>query len=87
MRYFRTARFQRAFRGLEVAQQTRVEEALRELDRAFQTGQLTSGLGLKSLGRGGWEVRAGLSDRILFRRVRNLVEFLIVGNHDDIRVS
>ena len=58
---------------------------MRELAVLFDTGQLQPGLGLKPLQEGCWEVRAGLSDRLLFRRTADLVEFLLVGNHDEIR--
>ena len=85
MRYFRAARFRRAFRALDAQRQARVEQAMRQLDLMFTVGQLPHGLGLKPLRRGVWEIRAGLSDRIVFRRAGDAVEFLIVGNHDDIK--
>jgi hypothetical protein len=50
----------------------------------FETGQLPHGLGLKRLRAGLWELRAGLSDRVVFHRSGDLVEFMLVGNHDEI---
>ena len=84
MRYFRTARFRRAFRALDRQRQNRVESAMRQLEVMFETGQLPHGLGLKPLQQGCWEIRAGLADRLIFRRTSDLVEFLVVGNHDGI---
>lgn len=85
MRYFRTARFRRAFRALPRQQQERVESAMRQLEAMFETGQLPHGLGLKPLQQGCWEIRAGLAERLIFRRTGGLVELLLVGNHDEIR--
>lgn len=50
----------------------------------YADNQRPFGLGLKSLKPGIWEIRVGLSDRILFRRRSDLVELLIVGNHNEI---
>ena len=58
---------------------------MRQIQTLFDTGQLPTGLGLKPLRADCWEVRAGLADRIIFRRTGGLVEFLLVGNHDEIR--
>jgi len=85
MRYFRTARFKRAFRTLEAPRQIRVEHAMRQLEVLFESGHLPPGLGLKQLRPGLWEVRAGLSDRVVFSRTGDLAEFLLVGNHDELR--
>ena len=85
MRYFRTARFRRAFRALDPQRQARVEHAMRQLETMFEKRELSHGLGLKPLQRGCWEIRAGLSERIVFRRSADLVEFLLVGDHEEIR--
>jgi hypothetical protein len=31
-----------------------------------------------------WELRAGLSDRILFHRSGDLITFLLTGSHDEV---
>ena len=85
MRYFSTARFRRGFRALDAQRQARIEEAMRQLEAMLESGQLQHGLGLKALYQGCWEIRAGLSDRIRFRRTGDLVEFLLAGNHDEIK--
>ncbi len=43
------------------------------------------GVGLKRLRGNFWEVRRSLKARILFRWERDLVEFILAGDHDDIK--
>ena len=43
------------------------------------------GLGLKRLKGNYWEVRKGLRVRILFRCEGDLVEFILAGDHNDIK--
>lgn len=43
------------------------------------------GIGLKRLRGNFWEARKGLKTRILFRWDGQLVEFVLAGNHDDVR--
>lgn len=85
MRYFHTAAFKRAYRALDPPRQHRVDRALSQLALLYEQRQRPFGIGLKSLKPGIWEVRAGLDDRILFRWSGDLVELLLVGNHDEIR--
>ena len=46
---------------------------------------LHEGLGLKRVRGPYWEVRQGLKVRILFRWQKDLVEFILAGNHDDVK--
>lgn len=85
MRYFRTAAFKSLYRKLPSSRQEAADKALRGLDEAFASGRPTGGLGLKALRHGVWEIRAGLLDRIVFCRTQDLIEFLVIGNHDEIR--
>jgi len=84
MRYFHTAAFRRAYQALDPPRQHRVDRALQQLEVLYAERQRPFGIGLKSLKPGIWEIRAGLGDRILFRRRGETVELLIVGNHDEI---
>ena len=61
-----------------------MKSAVRQLVIFFETKQLPQGLGLKRLRGDFWEVRVGLEDRIIFRLSGELVEFAIVGNHDEV---
>ena len=85
MRYFRTVAFKRAYEGLDSPRRKRVDRALHQLAVLYEQSQRPFGIGLKSLKPNIWEVRAGLNDRILFRWTGDAVEFLFVGNHDEIR--
>ena len=85
MRYFRSVGFARAYRGLDPARQSRVDEALLKLEDLFEKGERPFGLGLKSLRHSLWEIRAGLADRIIFKRQGGTLELLIVGSHDEIK--
>ena len=85
MRYLATNRFDRSVERLDGARKSRVKQAIEQLVAGFETGQLPSGLGITQLRPKLWELRAGLSDRILFYRASDSVEFLFVGNHDEIK--
>lgn len=86
MRYVRTVAFKRAYRGLDGTRQERADSTLLKLADAFETGQISPGLGLKPLQHGIWEARSGIHDRILFRREPDdVVELLLIGTHDEIK--
>jgi putative component of toxin-antitoxin plasmid stabilization module len=85
MRYRATARFDRSLARLDPQRKARVQAAVERLIAGFEVGQLPSGVGLKAIGHGLWELRAGLADRVVFTRSGDVVEFLLAGNHDEIR--
>lgn len=85
MRYFRTAAFKRAYEKLDPSRRKRVDRVLQQLAVLYAQSERPFGIGLKSLKPNIWEVRSGLGDRILFRWTGDTVEFLFVGNHDEIR--
>jgi hypothetical protein len=85
MHYRTSSRFDRSVARLDPNRKRAVQDAIARLVAAFETGQTPLGLGLKQLRPGLWECRAGLSDRVLFYRTRDAVEFLLAGNHDEIK--
>ena len=85
MRYERLASFDKALWSLPSAERLRVLAALERLETGFERGQLTPGFGLKPLQHGFWEIRVGLADRIIFRRSGDVIVFVLVGTHDDIK--
>ena len=85
MRYSRTSAFRRLFRKLPGARQEAAERALLRLDEALRLGRPAPGLGLKELRHSLWEIRAGLLDRIVFFRSSDLIEFVVIGTHDEIK--
>ena len=85
MRYFTTAAFDQSVRGLSEARKKQVKKAIYLATAFFETGDLSRGLGFKPLRHGIWEIRAGLSDRVLFRKNKDVIEFILAGSHDEIR--
>ena len=85
MRYRVSPRFDRSVKRLDPWRKARVNAAIDQLVAGFETGQIPPGIGLKRLRSGLWELRAGLSDRVLFHRSGDLVTFLVVGNHDEVK--
>ena len=84
MRYERKPSFERSIKRLPPDRKSRVKSAIQQLVVFFETRQHPQGLGLKRLKGDVWEVRAGLGDRIIFRFRSDLVEFVLVGDHDDV---
>ena len=59
--------------------------ALQAIDILSQDRVIHKGIGLKRLKGDFWEIRKGLKARILFRWERDLVEFVLAGDHNDIK--
>lgn len=85
MRYSFRNSYITAVKKLNKDRAENVQKAFESLMRFFQTGEKTQGLGLKQLRPDIWEIRAGLLDRILFRRQKDVVEFIIAGTHNEIK--
>jgi len=85
MRYFLSPDFEEGLNRFAASRKDKIKKAIRLAVAFFETGDLPHGLGLKSLGHDLWEIRAGLSDRIIFRRNNDAIEFLLVGSHDEIK--
>ena len=81
----RLNRFLRGFDKLAPAEQQEVLRALEALLLHLNSRQpLRKGLGIKKLTRRHWEVRAGLSLRIVYDIADNLLRLITVGNHNDV---
>ncbi|MEW6008880.1 MAG: hypothetical protein AB1629_04520 [Candidatus Omnitrophota bacterium] len=85
MRYISKTSFDNTFKKLSPEFKENVKQAIQALSIFFESGQKTPGLGLKHLRRDFWEIRTGLKIRILFKFSSDLIEFIIVGTHDDIK--
>jgi hypothetical protein len=55
------------------------------IDILSHNTNISQGLGLKRLKDNYWEVREGLKVRILFRWSGDLVEFVLAGDHNDVK--
>lgn len=85
MRYYTTPAFDKSVEDLSEDRKKRVKKAIDLAVAFFETGDLPHGLGLKPLGHSIWEIRAGLSERVLFRKNKEVVEFLLAGSHDEVK--
>ncbi len=80
-----TERFKRAYRRLNSLDQQIVDGAVFRLDRYLETRQASVGLGVKKLAPGIFEVRIGLSLRIVYVQEGLKVFLALLGNHDEVR--
>ncbi len=79
------AQFQRAYDRLEASEQERIKKALRLLQHYLQGGIVPLGLGLKKLGPGVYEFRAGLALRGIYVEEGPVLALALLGSHDDVR--
>ena len=59
--------------------------ALQAIDILSQDKVVHKGIGLKRLKCDFWEIRKGIKTRILFRWEGDVVEFILAGDHNDIK--
>lgn len=85
MQYYSSSAFEKSLKDLTQDRKERVKKAIALCVAFFETGDLPHGLGLKSLRYEFWEIRAGISDRIIFRKGKGLIEFVLVGSHDEVK--
>jgi len=86
MRFEFKPSFDRSIKSLPPIEKSDVKEAASQLiDVLSKDRQIHQGLGLKRLMGDFWEVRKGIRVRILFRWTGDLVEFVLAGNHDDVK--
>ena len=81
----RLNRFLREFDKLTGTEQQEVLRAMEALIAHLNSRQpLPKGLGIKKLTRRHWEVRAGLSLRVVYDIEGGLLRLITVGNHNDV---
>jgi mRNA-degrading endonuclease RelE of RelBE toxin-antitoxin system len=85
MQYNFKSSFARCFQKLSSQKQELVYEAIKKLKIFHETKQISQGLGLKNLRKNFWEIRISLKDRILFSMHDNIISFIMIGNHDEMR--
>lgn len=59
--------------------------AIQAIDILSQDKMIHKGIGLKRLKDNFWEIRKGLKARILFRWEGDLVEFILAGDHNEVK--
>ena len=86
MRFEFKSTFDRSIKALNPHDKEEIKSAaIHLIDILSQDRPLHQGLGLKRLQGPYWEIRKSLKARILFKWQKDLVEFVLAGNHDDIR--
>lgn len=85
MRYEQKAVFVRSLKRFPTDKKQKVKEAIAVLIDSFETKRTPHGLGLKCLRKNLWEIRAGIKTRVIFQKSDDLVEFIIAGDHDDVK--
>lgn len=86
MRFEFKPSFERSIKSRHPPEKTEIKEVAAQLiDVLSRDRQIHEGLGLKRLMGNFWEVRKGIKTRILFRWEGDLLEFVLAGNHDDIK--
>ena len=78
-------RFQRRYDRLTPSEQLLVKKSLEQFQRYLDTGQAALGLGLRKLGAGVYEFRAGLGLRAISVEDGSLVVLALLGSHDEVR--
>ena len=86
MRFEFKPSFEQSLKALcEKDKQAVKHSALQIIDILSKQTELRQGIGLKRLRHDYWEVRHGLHSRIILRWTGDLIEFVLAGNHDQIR--
>ena len=85
MRFEPLPSYIRSFKRLEPANKDKVKDTIDKYVDFFDGGPRPEGLGLKRLSKDIWEIRVDLKIRVVFRLEKDLVQWGLVGNHDDIK--
>lgn len=86
MRYEIKKSFDRSVKGLSEDDRIVIKKILFDVLDVLSTGKKPSkGIRLTRLRNDYWEVGTSLKERILFKFTDDIVQFLLVGNHDDIK--
>jgi len=86
MRFEFKPSFDRSVKSFHNPEREEIKRVATQLiDMLSHDREIHKGLGLKRLRGNFWEVRKGLKARILFRWEGDLVEFVLAGDHDDVK--
>ncbi len=86
MRYEIKKSFDRSVKGLSEDDRVEIKTVIFEVLDVLSTGKKPSkGMRLTRLRNDYWEAGTSLKERIMFKLTDDLVQFLLVGTHDDIK--
>ena len=84
MRYEYKSSFDKVFKKLDLNRQEEIIDTSSILMDFFENRKKAKSLGLKNLRENYWEIRVNVKDRIIFTLEKDIVAFIIVGDHDEI---
>lgn len=86
MRFNFKPSFDRSLKAFQDKEKEGLKKVAMDALDILSGGQLTyKGIGLRHLKNNYWEIRKGLKARILFRWQGDFVEFILAGDHNDIK--
>ena len=85
MRYAYQPSFLTATRHLAAAQAAPLLQAVERFQQAVERGQWSKGLGLTHLRGAYFEFRVDRRLRVVYRRHDDLIQYVLYGNHDQVR--
>ena len=86
MRFEFKPSFDRSLKAFHPVEKEEIKKvAIQAIDVLSGDRIVSKGIGLKRLKGNFWEIRKGLKARILFRWQGDLVEFILAGDHNDIK--
>lgn len=78
--------FDRSVKCLSDDAKIEIKKSIFEIIDLVSTGKASSkGQGLTRLRKDYWEARTTSRERILFKLTDDLIQFIIVGNHEDVK--
>lgn len=86
MRFEFKPSFDRSIKSFQGKEKEEIKQvAIQAIDILSQDRTVHKGIGLKRLKGDFWEIRKGIKVRILFRWRGDLIEFILAGDHNDIK--
>lgn len=77
--------FVRRYKVLAPEDKVKTDRAIQFLAASLESGPLPHGLGVKKLRGDIWEMRVDIRQRICFRVKKDIIEFILLGDHDQVR--
>ncbi len=77
--------FDKSLQNLDHLRKKKAKESVFHAIDFFTTKKKPQGLGLKRLRKNYWEIRSSIKDRIIFRLSGDIIEFVLVGSHNEIK--
>ena len=85
MRYAYQPSFLDGTRRLSATQATQLLQAITKFQQAVEAGRWPQGLGLTHLRGSYFEFRVDMHLRVIYRRRDDLIQYVLYGNHDQVR--